>query len=313
MYGLTGLSIIAQNRRHPDGPIDRRLDVLAADTPGGQNIATVARYGCHATTLERDNLEITAEYPGEACRTIEQVIGGGTTGLFFNGCCGDVNPTWIRQEYDEVRRVGTVVGAKAASLSQELRPLGINHQAHNIRWDELTTKPVEAGVLVEGPLRAASRTFEAPYRTGPEAAEFAAHLESLEQELQRLLARGASDHERRAHIAKLTRARNEQYALARTRGKGPSRTEEVQAFQLGNNLHMVALPGEVFYETGEEIRARSGRENLLVVAYANDYPGYFCRAEAFAEGGYEAGTTPFAAEADRLLVEAAVGALALVS
>lgn len=312
-HGFTELSSIAQNRRRPDGPIDRRLDVVAADTPDGLNIATIARYGCHATTLERDNLEITAEYPGEACRTIEQVIGGGATGLFFNGACGNVNPAWIRQDYSEVRRLGTVVGGKAAALSQELRPLGINHQAHNIRWDEITDRPVEAGVLVTGSLKAISWTFEAPYRTGPSDETFAAELEVLEANFAAKVAAGVSTDERRAMSANLTMARTERFALMRTRGKDATRTEEVQAFRLGENLHLVALPGEVFYESGEDIRRLSGIENLLVVAYANDYPGYFCRAEAYAEGGYEAGTTPFAPEADGLLVKAAVEALDRVS
>ncbi|MGH2608417.1 MAG: hypothetical protein ACRDHF_04950, partial [Tepidiformaceae bacterium] len=72
---------------------------------------------------------------------------------------------------------------------------------------------------------------------------------------------------------------------------------------------LVALPGEVFVETGEEIRARSGIANLLVVTYANDYPGYFCRPEAYEQGGYEAGVTPFAPQADMMLIEAAVAAL----
>jgi hypothetical protein len=308
-YGAIELASIAQNRRHPDGPIDRRLDVLAADTPAGANIATVARYGCHATTLERDNLDITAEYPGEACRTIEQLIGGGTTALFFNGACANINPAWIRQDYGDVHRLGSIVGGKAAALSQELRPLGINHQAHNIRWDELTSRPIDAGALVTGALRAATRTFEAPYRSGPSEAEFAAHLAAFEANLAARVAAGATLEERRALTAQVTRARTGSVALMRTRGRGPTRAEEVQAFRLGDNLHLVALPGEVFVETGEEIRAKSGLENLLVVGYANDYPGYFCRAEAFAEGGYEAGTTPFAPEADALLVDAALDVL----
>jgi hypothetical protein len=104
-------------------------------------------------------------------------------------------------------------------------------------------------------------------------------------------------------------ARMERVALARTRDKGPCREEEVQAMRLGDGLYVVGLPGEVFYETGEEIRRLSGLEDLVVIAYANDYPGYFCRAEAFAEGGYEAGVTPFAPEADALLVKAAVAVL----
>lgn len=308
-YGTTGLRSIAQNRRHPAGPIDGRLDVLAADTPGGANVATLARYACHATTLERDNLEITAEYPGAACRVIEQVIGGATTGLFFNGACANINPAWIRQDYGDVHRLGSIVGGKAAALSQELRPLGVNHQAHNIRWEEITDRPVDSGRLVEGPLKAASLRFEAPYRSGPPDEEVARGLQELEAQFAAAKLRGAPDGDRRAIAARLTMARMERVALARTRDKGPFREEEVQAMRLGDRLYAVGLPGEVFYETGEEIRQRSGMEDLIVIGYANDYPGYFCRAEAFAEGGYEAGVTPFAPEADALLVKAALEVL----
>jgi len=308
-YGNTPLSSIAQNRRDPSWPIDQTLDVLAADTPEGRNIATVARYGCHATTLERDNLEITAEFPGEACRTIEQVIGGDTTGIYLQGVCGNINPAWIRQEYSDVHRVGSIVGAKAAAISQELRPLGINHQAHNIRWEELTHRPVEAGFLVEGSLKAATRTFEAPYRTGPEDDEIAAHVHVLRANYEARKAAGAPESEVRELAARFTMAQGERLALSRTRGQGPMRTEEVQAFRLGANLHLVALPGEVFFETGEDIRRQAGLENLLIVSYANDYPGYFCRPEAYEQGGYEAGVTPFAPEADGLLIENAVAVL----
>ena len=302
-YGTTTLTSISQNRREPSWPIDPRLDVLAADTPEGRNIATLARYSCHATTLERDNLDITADYPGEACRVIEGVIGEGSTALFLNGCCGNINPAWIRQDYRDVHRVASVVGAKAAALSQELRPLGINHQAHNIRWEELTTKPVEAGRLVTGSLAAAVLTFEAPYRTGPDAETLARNLQELEAEYAE--ARSGPETQRRELAARVTAARGEQLALARTRGKGPARTEPVQAFRLGDELTLVGLPGEVFYETQEDIRKQL-QGDVIVAAYANDYPGYFCRAEAFEQGGYEAGVTPFSAEADTFLIESAV-------
>ncbi|MBI5947836.1 MAG: neutral/alkaline non-lysosomal ceramidase N-terminal domain-containing protein [Chloroflexi bacterium] len=304
-YGHTRLTSIAQNRRHPDWPIDTRLDVLAADTLEGANIATVARYACHPTTMERDNLEISADYPGEACRVIEQVIGGGTTAAYFNGCCGNINPSWIRQEFSDVHRLGSIVGGKAAALSQELRPLGVNHQAHNIRWNELTDKPVDAGILVEGKFAAATARFDAPYRSGPPVEAVVARVKELEAAVGR-----APDLEsRRAIAAELSAARGEQISLARVAGKGPTRPQEVQAFRLGDGLHVVGLPGEVFVETQEEIRAASGMANLIVISYANDYPGYYCRPEAYAQGGYEAGTTPFAPEADGKLIRAALDAL----
>ena len=121
--------------------------------------------------------------------------------------------------------------------------------------------------------------------------------------------RDTAGEERRDATAQLTRARNERVALARVRERGGTRPEEVQAMCLGGDLFLVALPGEVFVETQEEIRSRSGCENLLVITYANDYPGYFCRSEAYEQGGYEAGVTPFAPEADGMLVETALAAL----
>lgn len=305
-YGIGALDSIAQNRRDPDGPIDRRLDVVAIDTPGGANLATVARYSCHPTTMERDNLMISADYPGAARAVLERVIGGGTTALFFNGCCGNINPAWIRQEFEDMWRVGSIVGARAAALSQELRPLGVNHQAHNIRWNELTEKAVGAGRLAGvARLQAARRIVDMPYRTGPGDEEMAAIIAGLERELER----APSQDERRAVAARLTRARGERAALARVQGRGATRPCEVQAMRLADELYVLGLPGEVFVETQEEIRAASGMEDLVVIAYANDYPGYFCRPEAYAQGGYEAGVTPFSAEADRLLVQAALDVL----
>lgn len=305
-YGTAPLESIAQNRRDPAWPIDHRLDVLAVDTPSGTNLATVARYSCHPTTMERDNLLISADYPGAARTVVEQVVGGGTTALYFNGCCANINPSWIRQEFDDMWRVGSVVGARAAALSQELRPLGVNHQAHNIRWSELTQKPVTAGRLVpHAPFRVATRTVDMPYRTGLEDGQMAAIIASFERELQQ----APTEADRRNISARLTRARGERAALQRVRGRGTSRPCEVQAMRLGEGLYLLGLPGEVFVETQEEIREASGMDDLLVVAYANDYPGYFCRPEAYEQGGYEAGVTPFSAEADRLLVQAALDVL----
>lgn len=304
-YGTVPLESISQNRRHPDWPIDHRLDVLAADTAGGTNIATVARYSCHPTTMERDNLDISADYPGEACRTIERNIPG-STALFFNGCCGNINPAWMRQEFDEVYRLGSIVGMKAAALSQEMRTHGPGHRAHNIRWNELTPTPTTSGQLVpEAPLRAAIRTLTLPYRIGPDDAEMAARIAAFEAEVA-----AAPDTEtRRTAAAKLTRAQMERVALGRIAGRGATREDDVQAFRLGQDLYVLALPGEVFVETQEEIRAAVNMPNLIVISYANGYPGYFCRAEAFDQGGYEAGVAPFAPEADGMLVKGAIAVL----
>ena len=144
-YGVTELSSISQNRRDPEWPIDHRLDVLAADTPDGRNIATVARYACHPTVMTGANLEISAEWPGEACRVMEQVIGGGARGIYLNGACGNINPAWMWQRVDEVRRVGSIVGAKAAGFwagSRSKRPPAVT-QAESFAY--LSSKMAASG------------------------------------------------------------------------------------------------------------------------------------------------------------------------
>ena len=78
-----------------------------------------------------------------------RTITGDAPSLFLNGACGDVNPAWIEQDYGEAHRVGTIVGAEAARRLQELRPLGHRQKVWNIRWDELTDKPVTSGALIE--------------------------------------------------------------------------------------------------------------------------------------------------------------------
>ncbi len=302
-HGVTELGSIAQNRRDPDWPIDTRMDVVAIDTPDCENIATLVRYSCHATTLERDNLDITAEFPGAACQVIEDIIGGDTVAMYLQGACGNINPTWMQQDYDEVYRVGSIVGAKAAALSQELRPLGRGLLAHNIRWAELTPKAVESGVLVDRPrFKVASRLVEMPYREAVDDDLLVERMDAFEADMRT----ATNEDDRRAWAEKLTAVQSERLSSSRIRGRGTHRPVEIQAMRLGDGFYLLALPGEVFVETQEEIRQASWMERLLVVTYANDYPGYFCRPEAWEQGGYEAGVTPFTPEADRLLVKNAL-------
>jgi hypothetical protein len=52
-------------------------------------IATLVSWSDHPETLNRKNTEITADYPGWVCRTLEQRYGG--TALMFNGAVGKVS------------------------------------------------------------------------------------------------------------------------------------------------------------------------------------------------------------------------------
>lgn len=70
--------------------------------------------------------------------------------------------------------------------------------------------------------------------------------------------------------------------LAAKLAQGPL-DAEIQVMRLGS-LRWVALPGEVFVETGLALKAAGA---TFVVGYANGYLGYFPLRRSYEEGGYE--------------------------
>ena len=86
----------------------------------------------------------------------------------------------------------------------------------------------------------------------------------------------------------------------------------VQHLTLGP-VEIVGLSGEVLFGIGEDIRRRSGRQDLWVAAYCHGGHGYISTDQAMREGGYEPDGSNYyydrpalLAGAERLLAEAAV-------
>ncbi len=307
--GQSLVDSVSQNRRHPDWPIDPVLRLLLVDGDDGRPVATLLNFACHATVLSAANLMVSAEFPGVACRIVQERTGA--PAVYLNGACANVNPTWIRQDFDSVERAGQIIGGQALRLIGDLQALGPGQRAHNIRWEEFTEKAVP-GRIVQPRLRAARREMELPLRPFQSDEEYAARIAELEAKAAPL---GEGSNERREAMARLTRTQNERWAGAWARRQPPAATQhtEVQALYLGEALALLALPGEFFVETAEAIRAGCGVPDLLPACYANDYIGYVAPPEAYAQGGYEAGVTFFAPEAEGIVRETAREVLQSVS
>lgn len=312
--GATQVDSVAQNRRHPDWPVDTNLFVLLLDDPNPLRppIAAAINFSCHATVLYHTNLLLSADYPGAAVRAVEELFPG-LGAVFFNGACGNVNPVWIAQEFAETERVGTIVGSAAARVIGELRPLGPGQRVHNIRWDEHLEHPVRAGELVpDARLRVASRDIELPVKAFLAAGEYESTLRELDARVKALAA--ADVEERRRLMEQITRLRTERQvaAVLAARDDRPVRVE-LQAIGLGPGLALLALPGEFFVETVAEIRAQARARYLPVACYANHYLGYVVPASAYDEGGYEAGVTPLGPDAEAICKREALSLLAEVA
>lgn len=63
---------------------------------------------------------------------------------------------------------------------------------------------------------------------------------------------------------------------------------EIELCAIGvGNLVMLAVPGEIFAETGLALKNKCGSENVLIIGYANGYQGYFPTEDAFLRNDYE--------------------------
>ena len=71
---------------------------------------------------------------------------------------------------------------------------------------------------------------------------------------------------------------------------------------LGDSVALFGIPGEPFTEIGRAIRAQSPFKTTICTCLTNGSLGYFPTASAFAEGGYEAKSSPFASSVAERIV-----------
>ncbi len=294
--GTSAIDTVSMNRRDPGWPSDPALRVLLVDGEDGP-IGSIVNFSCHATVLNGANLMLSGEFPGAASRFLLEQTDAPC--VYLNGACGDVNPTWIRQDFDSVKRVGQIIGGQALRVIGEVRTLGTGQRAHNIRWDEFPEQPV-TGRIAEPRLKAGRREIELPLREFAADEEYAARADKL-----RMQASGMTEgsNERRAVMSQLTRTDSERWAAmwARRQPEKIAQRTEIQAIRLGDGLAVLALPGEFFVETAAAIRTASGIDDLFVACYANDYVGYVIPPHAYEEGGYESGITFCGPEAEGII------------
>jgi len=71
----------------------------------------------------------------------------------------------------------------------------------------------------------------------------------------------------------------------------------------------VGMSGEIFHEIGRAIKTASPFPHTFIITHCNGGSGYLVVKEAYAEGGYEVKTTPFAPEAAEIVLREVVALL----
>ncbi|MCS6862199.1 MAG: hypothetical protein NZT92_17990 [Abditibacteriales bacterium] len=284
---------------NPHGPTPRFSDLLRFDNAeSGEPMALLFQYDCHGTTLTQDNYWVTADYPGFARRFIERQLPG-VRAAFLGGCAGNQNP-YPRGTFALAERHGARLGAAVFEGALDIEQ----------------TREVSRLVV---------RTLHAslPLEDLPSIATCREQLKAVEAEVEEEMKRATQRAQETGKPASLSWATERRLKDAQERLAAAERGEtdltipiELQVIAL-DDIALLSLPGEIFFETGEEIRRRSPFAVTFPVGYANGAIGYVPTQAEVPFGGYEVVQARarrhglfIRDDADAVLIEQALAALA---
>jgi neutral ceramidase len=282
--------ITTNRQQNNDQVIDSDVGVLKVQEKGSRNtIATLANFTGHPVILDSTNLLLSCEYPGVACETVEQVLGG--VAIFTQGACGDVTMKRSGPKFEEVTRLGRVVAGEIIATSEQIAV-----------GEETVLASQSAPITLEPRVLPAPEESEARI-----AVAEATHQAAVDAGKPAYVVR---DLQREVNAARTTAM------VARVAAEKPEVIQDAcdttwQVVQIGPMV-AVGIPGEIFVEYALEMKARVAQDTgrpMILVGYANDYIGYIITPRAGETGGYERAISRVAPSAGRALTEAAMAAV----
>jgi hypothetical protein len=228
---------------YPEGPTDETLSVLRIDRKDGTPLAAVINFAAHASVANWGEY-ISADFPGYLQETIEKVYDGKITVMFINGASGDLKIKWLTNKAD-----GSIDFAYGGE--EDARRWGriIGGTALSVlEQTETTSQPCR--ITLSG------KQVDLPMLPFPSVREIKAQIETKRK--------SGKDTSWEQRILPLL-----------LNGNTPGYTSgEVQLLRLGNDISLLAIPGELFVEIGLRMRNELGCKHLFIAGYANGYTGY---------------------------------------
>ncbi len=156
------------------GPVDHRVRVIRATTPGGKLLGAAFLYACHCTTLGGDFNDVSGDWAGLAASRLEQLHSGAVF-LPIIGCGADANPL-SRGSYDVAQKhaaemVDSVQGVLARPSLTILDAFPVGHFGY-------------AGLAAEQPTEERLETMRQSQQ--PNEARWAKHMLQVRKEMGRL-------------------------------------------------------------------------------------------------------------------------------
>ena len=257
----SGETFIGMNRRwktetgymlkpNEKGSVDRNLTVLTVKNRRKEIEVVLFSCACHPTVMSYENLMISADYPGAACKYIEMLFPG-CTAVFIQGAGADINPAVVtadrayrKRYFSDVEFMGRIIANDVANivrLGMENICISLMNMLENISLplDEFSEN-IFNDMLING------NETQKEY-----AANIFRFMESKEK---------------------------------------PAREVDFQVgiYQLSPKFRIAALEGEICHGYGAGIRSLFGKGMTLVSGYSNGIISYIPTRKILMEGGYEA-------------------------
>jgi neutral ceramidase len=136
--------------RIPFGPVDPEVGVIKIEDMAGQPRAIIMNYAMHSDIVCQ-NYAISADYPGVACRKVEEEFGKQMTCLFIQGAGGNIESLIIssrrkgpndpfKTDYNTIERVGELLAYETVKLAKSLVMTIQNEDEINYRTDSIKFK-----------------------------------------------------------------------------------------------------------------------------------------------------------------------------
>ncbi|HZT43098.1 MAG TPA: hypothetical protein VFA07_13095 [Chthonomonadaceae bacterium] len=251
-----GQIVLGQN---PEGPCDRSVRLARLDTAEGAPLAALINVACHPVSAAHTMRQLSPDYIGSMRALVESITGA--TCLFLQGAAGNINPIEMRHSFEPARRLGAMLGGEVVTL-----------------FESTETVPAEG-------LAAASTHLDLPAMGVNSREDGERSVAELRETLDRLRAENASEGSLYWAESRLSRAEKMLESL-NTGQPLPTVPAQLNALRLGD-VALATAPGEIFTETGMEVKRRSPLPQTCFVGYTNGAIGYVPIPAAYAEGGYE--------------------------
>lgn len=264
-YGETEVYGIAANRNSPDQEYVPKLKVVEFINVSGDR-SILYHFGCHPTIMHADNQLISADFPGAASRNLEE-RDDIKLALFLNGPCGDISTRYTRREssFKEVDRMGKLLSDGILSVLNETFP------------------------LVMTDFQSSSVSMEISLRKTADPEQLRKKLTLLQEKYEKEKSLGKSPAELRRLKSKIEGS-TASIEIGRKLQNISSITTYVQFIKLGE-LIFVAVPGELFSETGNEIMQQYSNVPLIITGNTNDQIGYIVPEHYYKDDSYESSMT----------------------